>query len=67
MSKKTMTIHEFMEIQRIKEFNLKRKGKINKQVLVLLALVIALGVAAAGQINSNETITAFQTSNISLF
>jgi len=62
---KTMTIHEFLEMVRVKEFNQKRSKK-NKQILVLLALLIILGIAT-GQIDSNETITAFQINNISLF
>lgn len=57
---KTMTIHEFMEIQRMKEFNKDRKKNINRQALIIIALLAILTVLTFSSIDlSNNTITAF--------
>ena len=62
---KTMTIHEFMEIQRTKEFNKDRKNNISKQALIIIVLLAIVTVLTFSNIDlSNNTITAFLWSEL---
>jgi hypothetical protein len=65
MSKKAMTIPEFLEMYRIKEFNAKRS---NKRLLILVMVLILLGITVATEsgLSASESITAFQLDNINL-
>lgn len=60
MRNKKMTIHEFMQEYRIKEFNKKRNNKIKKELLFLIALLAILIALNYSMIDlSNNTVTAF--------
>lgn len=62
---KTMTIHEFMEIQRTKEFNKYRKNNISKQALIIIVLLAIVTVLTFSSVDlSNNTITAFLWSEL---
>jgi hypothetical protein len=67
MSKKIMTIPEFLEMTRVKEFNRARKNKQRKQILFLIALIAILIAFDYSMIDlSSDTINAFQNQSISL-
>lgn len=65
MSKKSMSIHEFMENYRVKEFNKNRKNKIDKQILILIALLAILTTLTYSTIDlSSNDVTAFLWSEL---
>jgi hypothetical protein len=65
MNKKSMTIPEFLEMTRVKEFNKKRRNKINKEAYVLIALLAILSVLTYYSIDlSHNTVTAFLWSEL---
>jgi hypothetical protein len=58
MRTKTMTIHEFMEMEREKEN--KKSNKSNKDAYVLISLLVALGILTYCSMDlSKDAITAF--------
>jgi hypothetical protein len=63
MRSKTMTIHEFMEMEREKEN--KKSNKSNKDTYVLIALLAFLSILTYYSIDlSDNTVTAFLWSEL---
>jgi hypothetical protein len=65
MNKKSMTIPQFLEMCRVKEFNSKRSYK-RFYILAILVILLGITVATEGQISASESITAFQLDKINL-
>jgi hypothetical protein len=65
MKNKSMTIHQFMEMYRIKEFN---QGRLKKSKLyLLLTLLLLTGTSLAITIyNTDAATTAFKLTSISM-
>lgn len=66
MRSKTITIHEFMEIERAK--GSKEVGFNSKPFYIVAAIIIASSLLITANFNTDTTITAFQQlNNIGIF
>ncbi|MDV3426677.1 MAG: hypothetical protein LIR50_05740 [Bacillota bacterium] len=63
MKNKTMTIHQFLQMCRVKEFNPKRSHK-RFYILVVLFIVLGFATIIRGELTPTDSATAFQLNNI---